>query len=149
MGTTHLSTSQALQLDKQLCFALYSSSLAMTKLYKPLLDELNLTYPQYVVMLALWEADDVGVSELGQKLYLDSGTLTPLLKRLETANLVKRVRDTLDERRVKVTLTSVGKALQNKALNIPTCLLEATQCSVEEVNALTDSLKNLRQRLLK
>src|SRR3954463_1874064 len=95
----------ALLLDNQLCFALYSASLAMTKLYKPLLDELGLTYPQYLVMLVLWEGDGRTVSELGERLSLDSGTLTPLLKRLEAAQLVSRIRDTEDERRVHIMLT--------------------------------------------
>src|SRR5437660_7848686 len=85
-----------LALDNQLCFALYSASLAMTKLYKPLLDEVGLTYPQYLVMLALWERDGVTVSDLGERLSLDSGTLTPLLKRLEAGGLVARLRDTQD-----------------------------------------------------
>ena len=91
-----------LALDHQLCFALYSASLAMTKLYKPLLDELGLTYPQYLAMLALWEADGVSVSALGERLRLDSGTLTPLLKRLEAADLITRTRDASDERRLVV-----------------------------------------------
>src|SRR5689334_3586565 len=95
----------ALLLDNQVCFALYSASLAMTKLYKPLLDELGLTYPQYLVMLVLWEGDGLMVSELGQRLSLDSGTLTPLLKRLETSGLITRIRAVEDERRVHVTLT--------------------------------------------
>eukprot|EP01041_Mallomonas_annulata_P016727 gene16727-34795_t len=91
----NLSADQALLLDNQLCFALYSASLAMTRLYKPLLDDLGLTYPQYIAMLVLWEHDGVAVSELGERLHLDSGTLTPLLKRLESAELVTRLRDRL------------------------------------------------------
>src|SRR5262245_46268151 len=94
-----------LRLDHQLCFALYSSSLAMTRLYKPLLAPLGLTYPQYLVMLVLWEQDEVAVSRLGERLQLDSGTLTPLLKRLEQAELLQRRRDSEDERRVLVTLS--------------------------------------------
>ena len=100
-----LTTDSALLLDNQLCFALYSTSLAMTKLYKPLLEELGLTYPQYLVMLVLWEQDDVAVSELGSRLYLDSGTLTPLLKRMEAAGLLARSRSAEDERRVNIALT--------------------------------------------
>src|SRR5512137_2710947 len=100
-----------LLLDHQLCFALYSASLAMTKLYKPLLDPLGLTYPQYLVMLVLWEGDGLTVSQLGERLALDSGTLTPLLKRLETARLVQRLRDSADERRVLLQLTATGRAL--------------------------------------
>jgi DNA-binding MarR family transcriptional regulator len=137
-----------LLLDNQVCFALYSASLAMTKLYKPLLDELGLTYPQYIVMLALWEHDGVGVSELGQRLSLDSGTLTPLLKRLESAGLVARVRDVADERRVHITLTAAGRRLKAKAQRIPPCILAATQCSIPEVVRLTRELRELRERLV-
>src|SRR6476620_5280999 len=100
---------QMLRLDNQLCFALYSASLAMTKLYKPLLEELGLTYPQYLAMLALWEQDGLMVSELGERLSLDSGTLTPLLKRLEAAGFVSRIRDVQDERRVHIHLTTTGR----------------------------------------
>jgi DNA-binding MarR family transcriptional regulator len=114
MPTRNLSTDQALLLDNQLCFALYSASLAMTKLYKPLLDELGLTYPQYLVMLVLWEGDGLMVSELGQRLYLDSGTLTPLLKRLESAGLVSRMRAAEDERRVHIHLTAAGRTLRER-----------------------------------
>src|SRR5688572_14095542 len=102
MATQKLSIDQALLLDNQLCFALYSTSLAMTKLYKPLLEELGLTYPQYLAMLVLWERDGLMVSELGERLYLDSGTLTPLLKRLEAAGYIARLRDVEDERRVHI-----------------------------------------------
>ena len=101
-----------LALDAQLCFALYSASLAMTKLYKPLLDRLGLTYPQYLVMLVLWEEDAMSVKEIGERLFLDSGTLTPLLKRLEAAGLVKRTRSTEDERQVIVALTPQGEGLK-------------------------------------
>src|SRR5512138_3124386 len=111
-----------LRLDHQLCFALYSASLAMTKFYKPLLDPLGLTYPQYLVMLVLWEADGVTVSQLGERLSLDSGTLTPLLKRLQAQGLVQRLRDASDERRVLLQLTARGRALKAKALTIPECI---------------------------
>ena len=100
----------ALRLDNQVCFALYSASLAMTKLYKPLLDDIGLTYPQYLVMLVLWEQDGITVSELGERLYLDSGTLTPLLKRLEASGHIRRTRDAQDERRVRIALTPQGWA---------------------------------------
>jgi MarR family transcriptional regulator, organic hydroperoxide resistance regulator len=137
----------ALLLNKQLCFALYSTSLAMSKVYKPLLDAIGLTYPQYLVMLALWEQDGVMVSELGQRLFLDSGTLTPLLKRLESAALIARERDAGDERRVNITLTAAGRKLKARALTIPACVLSATQCSLGEVTALTRKIQSLRQRL--
>src|SRR5665647_76946 len=115
----------ALQLDNQLCFALYSASLAMTKLYQPLLADLGLTYPQYLAMLVLWERDGLMVSELGERLFLDSGTLTPLLKRLEAAGLIARTRDVEDERRVHITLTAAGRKLKARAAKIPACIVEA------------------------
>jgi MarR family transcriptional regulator, organic hydroperoxide resistance regulator len=138
---------QALRLDNQLCFALYSASLAMTKLYKPLLDELGITYPQYLVLLVLWERDGITVSELGERLSLDSGTLTPLLKRLETAGWVSRMRDTQDERRVLVRLSAAGRELKERAARIPGCVLQASQCSVAEAMALTHQIQTLRNRL--
>jgi MarR family transcriptional regulator, organic hydroperoxide resistance regulator len=136
-----------LQLDNQLCFALYSTSLAMTRIYKPLLDELGLTYPQYLAMLVLWEKDGLMVSELGERLYLDSGTLTPLLKRLESSGLIARVRDVKDERRVHITLTLAGRKLKAKAVDIPGCILSASQCSIPEITALTKQVQALRERL--
>jgi MarR family transcriptional regulator, organic hydroperoxide resistance regulator len=141
------STDQALRLDHQLCFALYSASLAMTKLYKPLLDKLGLTYPQYLALLVLWEQDGLGVSDLGERLYLDSGTLTPLLKRMEAAGLVSRLRDVQDERRVQVRLTAAGRALKARAARIPGCVLQATNCEVSEAMALTHQIQSLRNRL--
>ncbi|QEA13512.1 MarR family winged helix-turn-helix transcriptional regulator [Comamonas flocculans] len=136
-----------LQLDNQLCFALYSTSLAVTRLYKPLLDALGLTYPQYLVMLVLWEQDARAVSELGERLFLDSGTLTPLLKRLEAAGLVARQRDARDERRVRVSLTPQGRALQASAERVPACMLRASQSTLAELQALTRQLQGLRARL--
>ena len=138
---------QALLLDNQLCFALYSTSLAMTKLYKPLLDELGLTYPQYLAMLVLWECDGLTVSALGQRLFLDSGTLTPLLKRLESAGLIARIRAVEDERRVHVSLTAAGRKLKARAQAVPGCVLSASQCSIPEIVQLTRQLRGLRQRL--
>ena len=135
------------QLDNQLCFALYSSSLAMTKLYKPLLAELGLTYPQYLVMLVLWEEDALMVSALGDKLFLDSGTLTPLLKRLETAGFVSRQRAADDERRVLVTLTPTGRQLKKQAGRIQACVLQASHCSLQAATTLTQQIKQLRDHL--
>ena len=139
--------SALLELDNQLCFALYSTSLAMTRLYKPLLARLGLTYPQYLALLVLWEEDGLSVGELGERLFLDSGTLTPLLKRLESAGLVSRLRAVDDERRVKITLTPAGRALKAQAAQIPGCILSAAQCSVPELVALTQQVQALRQRL--
>jgi DNA-binding MarR family transcriptional regulator len=136
-----------LKLDHQLCFALYSSSLAMTKLYKPLLEPLGLTYPQYLVMLVLWEADGMTVSDLGTRLTLDSGTLTPLLKRLESAGLVQRRRDRADERRVLVSLTAAGQSLKARASQVPSQVVCAANCSLDELAALTRRLKALRSEL--
>jgi len=137
----------ALALDAQLCFALYSASLAMTKRYRPLLDALGLTYPQYLVMLALWEHDGSSVSALGERLFLDSGTLTPLLKRLQTAGLLTRERASDDERRVVVTLTPAGRKLRRRALGIPAALAEAAACSPGELATLTATLHQLRAAL--
>ncbi len=136
-----------LQLDNQLCFALYSTSLAMTKVYKPMLAELELTYPQYLAMLVLWERDGVMVSELGARLYLDSGTLTPLLKRLEASGYISRIRNVDDERRVYISLTSSGRKLKPRAAKIPGCILSASQCALPELMALTSQVQALRHRL--
>jgi DNA-binding MarR family transcriptional regulator len=144
---TRIDPEAALQLDNQLCFALYSASLAMTKVYKPLLDELGLTYPQYLAMLALWERDGQSVSELGSRLFLDSGTLTPLLKRLESAGLVVRIRDAADERRVHITLTPAGRKLKQRAAKVPACILQASQCSLPELVQLTRRIRELREQL--
>lgn len=138
---------EMLHLDKQVCFALYSASLAMTKVYQPLLAGLGLTYPQYLVMLILWETDRITVSAIGERLFLDSGTLTPLLKRLQAAGLVTRQRDTTDERRVLIGLTDTGKALRDKATAIPPCVLESSGCSIAELVELTGRLGTLRHQL--
>ena len=137
-----------LLLDNQFCFALYSTSLAMTRLYKPLLDELGITYPQYLALLVLWERDGLSVSALGERLLLDSGTLTPLLKRLEASGLVSRLRAVEDERRVHITLTPAGRALKVQAAKIPGCIMNATQCTIPELMALTQQMQALRQQLV-
>ncbi|TCP10067.1 MarR family winged helix-turn-helix transcriptional regulator [Caldimonas thermodepolymerans] len=136
-----------LQLDHQLCFALYATSLAMTKLYKPLLDRLGLTYPQYLVMLVLWEQDGLSVGALGERLFLDSGTLTPLLKRMEAAGWLVRARAKDDERRVVVSLTPEGRALRARAIAVPRAIGCATRCSMEELADLRQRLHALRRRL--
>ncbi len=141
-------TDAMLQLDNQVCFALYSASLAMTRVYKPMLDALGLTYPQYLAMLVLWEKDGLMVSELGDKLFLDSGTLTPLLKRLEASGLITRLRAVADERRVHISLTAHGRALKAQAATIPACILSASQCSIPELMALTKQVQTLRNQLI-
>ena len=145
---TQTSDNAMLLLDNQLCFALYSTSLAMTRFYKPLLDELGITYPQYLVLLVLWEQEGLTVSELGNRLFLDSGTLTPLLKRMESSGLVTRLRAVEDERRVHITLTPAGRLFKTRAAKIPGCVLNAAQCPVPELMALTRQLQSLRQRLV-
>ena len=145
--TPTFTTDEALQLDHQLCFALYSASLAMTKVYKPLLAELGLTYPQYLVLLVLWQCDDLLVSELGERLFLDSGTLTPLLKRMEAAGWLCRQRSATDERRVHIRLTPEGQDLKARAAPIPACLMQAMACSLPELQTLTHQVQQLRDRL--
>ncbi|MDO9296740.1 MarR family winged helix-turn-helix transcriptional regulator [Bradyrhizobium sp.] len=136
-----------LLLGNQLCFAVYSTAHAFNRAYKPLLDRLGLTYPQYLVMLVLWERDGVAVKDIGERLLLDSGTLTPLLKRLEAAELVKRTRSTEDERQVLIALTPRGQALKEKARAVPEAILAASNCSVAELLAMKNELIGLRDRL--
>ena len=136
-----------LLLANQLCFAVYSTAHAFNRFYKPLLDKLGLTYPQYLVMLVLWEEDGLPVKEIGERLFLDSGTLTPLLKRLEAAGLLKRTRSKEDERQVIVALTPQGEALKEKARSLPLSILAASQCSVAELTALKSEITSLREKL--
>jgi MarR family transcriptional regulator, organic hydroperoxide resistance regulator len=141
------SAEQLLRLDNQICFAVYSAAHAFNRVYKPLLDRLGLTYPQYLAMLVLWERDGVPVKEIGERLYLDSGTLTPLLKRLEQAGLIKRTRSTEDERQVLIDLTAQGQALKDKARTLPLSILAASKCSVSELTSVRDEITALRDRL--
>jgi DNA-binding MarR family transcriptional regulator len=136
-----------LLLGNQLCFAIYSTAHTFNRVYKPLLDKLGLTYPQYLAMLVLWERDGLSVKEIGERLFLDSGTLTPLLKRLEAAELIKRTRSTEDERQVLIALTARGQALQEKARAVPQAILAASACSVTELTAMKNQLIGLRDRL--
>jgi len=138
-----------LALENQFCFALYSASLAMTKTYKPFLDKLGLTYPQYLVMLVLWQQDDILVKAIGEKLFLDSGTLTPLLKRLEASSLIQRTRDEVDERQVRITLTKEGRALKKKAQCIPHDVLCASGQTHEVLQDLRERLSLIRDDLTK
>jgi DNA-binding MarR family transcriptional regulator len=136
-----------LQLDNQLCFAVYSTGHAFNRVYKPLLDRLKLTYPQYLAMLVLWEHDNVPVKDIGERLFLDSGTLTPLLKRLEAAGLIKRTRSIEDERQMLIALTAQGQALREKAKAVPQGILAASACTVGEMAAMKNELVALRDRL--
>lgn len=136
-----------LLLDNQLCFALYSTSLLMTKVYKPLLSKLGLTYPQYLAMLVLWERDGMTVGEISTRLLTDPGSLTPLLKRLESLGLLSRTRSKEDERVVIVNLTEAGRQLRDDALQIPACVFGAVALSPPELRALQERLLELRGRL--
>ncbi|TDD42077.1 MarR family transcriptional regulator [Saccharopolyspora elongata] len=134
-------------LDRQVCFALYSASRAFTGLYRPVLDELGLTYPQYLVMLALWEHESVTVKELGAALRLDSGTLSPLLKRLEARGLITRQRSFVDERSVAVALTADGAEMRAQARCIPDRMVAATGLQVDELVQLKSTLERLTAAL--
>ena len=136
-----------LLLGNQICFAVYSTAHAFNRVYKPLLDRLGLTYPQYLVMLVLWERDDVPLKDIGEKLFLDSGTLTPLLKRLEAQGLIKRTRSTEDERQVLIALTPKGRELREEARAVPQAILSNSACSVGELVAMKNELVSLRDRL--
>jgi MarR family transcriptional regulator, organic hydroperoxide resistance regulator len=134
-----------LKLDNQLCFALYATSRAITSLYRPVLHEMGLTYPQYLVMLALWERESATVSELGRLLYLDSGTLTPLLKRLEKQGLIVRLRDTTDERQVNIALTLAGFRMKRRAGAVALILRRKLPIPEQKVRALRTDLNQLLQ----
>jgi MarR family transcriptional regulator, organic hydroperoxide resistance regulator len=134
---------EKLKLDNQLCFAIYACTRQMTKLYKPYLDELGLTYTQYISLLVLWEEDKITVKELGKKLYLDSGTLTPLLKKLETMEFIERTRDKNDERNVVISLTPSGKTLKEKAYEIPSKVFSHTGLSLEDAISIREDLKKM------
>lgn len=132
-----------IKLDNQLCFALYTANRKMTQMYKPLLDPLNLTYPQYLVMMVLLEEDHLTVKALGDRLYLDSGTLTPLLKRMEKHGFVTRVRSSQDERKVFIQLTDQGRALEEKMIEVPKAMCYSGDFQVEDLIDLRETLKKL------
>ena len=134
-------------IDKQLCFALYSASLAMTQLYKPLLEPLGLTYPQYLVMLILWEEDGLTLKDIGTQLAQKSGALTPVLKRLEQDGLVERIRDDHDERALNIKLTENGVALREPAAKIGPCVADACGMPQADLDVLKSSLEELRKNL--
>jgi len=134
---------EALKLDNQLCFALYACSREITKVYKPVLDKLGITYTQYISLLVLWEKDNITVKDMGKKLHLDSGTLTPLLKKLECMKLVKRTRDTVDERKVYVKLTDRGIELKKMAIEIPNKILCSTGLTLQSAELLKENITSL------
>ena len=135
-------------LDRQLCFSLYSASLSMTQLYKPLLEPLGLTYPQYLIMLILWEQDGVSLKLIGARLGQKSGALTPVLKRLEQDGLVERIRDEKDERALNIKLTDKGEALRKDAAKVGPCVAEACGMPIPELVELKAKLEKLRSNLL-
>ncbi|WP_445355436.1 MarR family winged helix-turn-helix transcriptional regulator [Microbulbifer sp. EKSA008] len=135
------------KLDNQLCFSLYSASLAMSKMYKPLLETLGITYPQYLMMLVLWEDDGITATELSLRLGQDKGALTPVIKRLENQKLINRHRDPGDERRVIIELTDAGRSMQKEAASIPTQVLNACGLNPQSARALKTQIETLRQYL--
>lgn len=138
---------ESLKLENQLCFALYAGSKEMNSVYKPFLDELGLTYTQYITMLVLWEKPIIAFKELGNRLLLDSGTLTPLVKKLEAAGLLERERDTRDERNVIITLTEEGRNLKEKAYGVPMKVFKAMNITLEELVELRENLNSLVRNL--
>lgn len=138
-----MSSSEFLKLENQLCFSLYASSRAITRMYRPFLEGLGITYPQYLVLLVLWDQKESTVKELSEKLDLDSGTLTPMLKRMEGQQLVQRKRSSEDERVVNIQITEAGLALYEKALCIPQSLLASSGLSPEEIYKFNEQLKRI------
>ncbi|GHC55774.1 MarR family winged helix-turn-helix transcriptional regulator [Neogemmobacter tilapiae] len=134
-------------LNDHICFALYGAHQAMSAAYKPLLEPLGLTYPQYLVLLLLWEQDDQTVGGIGGKLGLQSNTLTPLLKRMEQAGFVKRTRSAADERQVRIGLTEAGRGLQAASAHVPGCIMKATGLEMPALHALHQQISALRDRL--
>ncbi len=147
MNSKHTNAAAVPRLDDQLCFALYSTSLAMGKLYRSILKPLGLTYPQYLVMMVLWEKDEQIVSDIGARLFLDSATLTPLLKRMEESELVTRVRAANDERQVIISLTPAGSALRDKARPLGDKVSGAAACQLQEVELMKKMVTDLRRNL--
>ncbi|WDF70042.1 MarR family transcriptional regulator [Sphingobacterium oryzagri] len=138
---------EQLKLENQTCFPLYALSREITNAYRPLLEEIDLTYPQYLVLLVLWENKTVTVNQLGEKLYLDSGTLTPLLKRLQGKGLIDRTRSKRDERVVEISLTAAGEQLEQQALKIPEKLAESLRLSIDELTKLREITCTILQKI--
>ncbi|GGC89154.1 MarR family winged helix-turn-helix transcriptional regulator [Undibacterium terreum] len=147
METKPAITDQTSPLDAQLCFALYSTSLAMNKLYRKILRKLGITYSQYLVLLILWEQDELTVTDIGDRLFLDSATLTPLLKRMEVQELIKRERSANDERQVIISLTKTGSAMKKQGLELPEAVLAASECTNRQAVEMSARLVGLRSSL--
>ena len=137
------------RLDNQLCFSLYSAALAMNKVYRKRLHALGVTYPQYLVLMVLWQENALTVTAIGERMFLDSATLTPLLKRMEGQQLISRQRSASDERQVIITLTDAGSALREKAAALCDAVASATECSMMQATRLSEQLNALRSTLLK
>ncbi|MGC5771438.1 MarR family winged helix-turn-helix transcriptional regulator [Paenibacillus pabuli] len=137
----------SLKLDNQLCFAIYACSREITKMYQPYLEVLGVTYSQYLVLMVLWEREECTVKEIGEALYLDSGTLTPLLKRLQSAGHIHRERSAQDERKVLITLTESGRELRNKALSIPAAIQGDACLNSAEFESLLGQFKGLLKKV--
>ncbi len=144
---SQLPDSELLRLDHQICFSLHAASRAFGGVYRVLLKDLGLTYPQYLVMLVLWEHGELPVKQIGEHLRLDSGTLSPLLKRLEATGYVQRARSTEDERSVTVALTETGAALRERAVCVPQKIIEATDLTLDEATALQSLLSRITSKL--
>ncbi|SHF52590.1 DNA-binding transcriptional regulator, MarR family [Chryseobacterium sp. OV279] len=144
-----MENSKSLQLDNQICFPLYVIAKEITGLYRPFLDEIDITYPQYLVLMVLWENDGLAVSHIGDKLFLDSGTLTPLLKRLESKGIIDRKRKKEDERVVEVFLTEAGKKLQQKACEIPGKIQNKIGVETEDLIHLKETIQKILNKIEK
>lgn len=136
-----------LGIEDLLCFSLYSANHAMNRVYKPLLDKFGLTYPQYLALLVLWQEDNQTVGQMGERLFLESNTLTPLLKRLETNGYVSRKRDPEDERQVRISLTKSGKSLKKETGSISVCIFEAASMDETAITRLKNQISSLRDNL--
>lgn len=149
MTISDVDTAKPMKLDDFLCFSIYSANHAFNRIYKPLLEALELTYPQYLVMVILWQKDDQNVGSIGEKLFLESSTLTPLLKRLETVGLLRRIRDAGDERQVRIQLTDMGRALEEKAKSVPDAICNATGLTEDALRSLKNEITNVRNAMLR
>lgn len=142
-----MQSDELLKLDHQLCFAIYSANLAFNQVYRKLLKPLGLTYPQYLVMMTLWENNGLSVSQIGTLLHLESSTLTPMLKRMEMGGLIERKRSSVDERQVFIYLTSEGDVLKQKAQQVPLSMQRLSECQLDDFSALKNQLHTLSKQL--
>ena len=149
MEKTDNKEANLLKLENQLCFSIYAASRLMTRMYQPYLDDLGITYPQYLVLLILWEKEGIGVNEIACKLYLNTNTVTPLLKRMEQLDIIKRIKCCEDERKVLIYLTDKGKSSKTKAQQIPIDMATNLECDMEKAMGLKKELDNLIGRMLK